>query len=587
MSEEKELTTLLKEAINKKKKDVKEYTNRLDQNLSSKIDLLDRLKTDINEITKVDINELNEIITTFSISNEEKENMKKELDIVKALLTLNQKEKTSYTLLPNQLATINSFLEHLETYITNANQEKQLIDPEYKHIITVTKQYKELLSKLKNPNSNDLIKDTNTIKELFQESKISEEEKQEILLTIIKYNQQLVDKKQKEKQVETNKLSKEDIEIILKQYGYNFSKLDKKLQEKLEKQATRKNMEEVLSTMQKLEFPKIKEEREGLLLVTYLIATKKKDLEEITKLAQRRGINISNLEKLVSAFIPNSYLGNGKYAIGRMEDFKKNLSLLAERGLDISLISFKQKEILIISNDRLERNLDWLERYGLYSNIREQSLLDGFLAALNSKNIPEIIDLWMESHHLGLQYIKNNLSTLSFYLDNISIPFFKLYQAEKEDYTNAFRLTISNGIKKLSLTKEISKDDIDFKGIHDMESAIKVTGFYHPKFIKETSYERVIIESLVEDISDQIFEKPEIIALNRFSDPKISLLYDINGLRISKLKVLRIYNALYNNDLGNTLESLLYAICYNKIMTEEEYKNLRITIKQVTEMKEV
>ena len=181
----------------------------------------------------------------------------------------------------------------------------------------------------------------------------------------------------------------------------------------------------------------------------------------------------------------------------------------------------------------------------------------------------------------------NNLSTLSFYLDNISIPFFKLYQAEKEDYTNAFRLTISNGIKKLSLTKEISKDDIDFKGIHDMESAIKVTGFYHPKFIKETSYERVIIESLVEDISDQIFEKPEIIALNRFSVPKISLLYDINGLRISKLKVLRIYNALYNNDLGNTLESLLYAICYNKIMTEEEYKNLRITIKQVTEMKEV
>ena len=230
MSEEKKLTTLLKEAINKKKKDVKEYTNRLDQNLSSKIDLLDRLKTDINEITKVDINELNEIITTFSISNEEKENMKKELDIVKALLTLNQKEKTSYTLLPNQLATINSFLEHLETYITNANQEKQLIDPEYKHIITVTKQYKELLSKLKNPNSNDLIKDKNTIKELFQESKISEEEKQEILLTIIKYNQQLVDKKQKEKQVETNKLSKEDIEIILKQYGYNFSKLDKNIQ---------------------------------------------------------------------------------------------------------------------------------------------------------------------------------------------------------------------------------------------------------------------------------------------------------------------------------------------------------------------
>ena len=105
--------------------------------------------------------------------------------------------------------------------------------------------------------------------------------------------------------------------------------------------------------------------------------------------------------------------------------------------------------------------------------------------------------------------------------------------------------------------------------------------------MKEPSLEKIAKDSTNNSIHDNIFEKPEIASLNRFSSSKDTLLYDINGLKISKLKVLRIYDALCQNNLGNTTEALLYAICYNKIITKEEYQNLKITIQKVTGMKEV
>lgn len=586
MAEDKALITLLKKTISQKKQDVKEYSKHLDQNLAKKIELLDNLKNDVNEISKIDMSQINDIIASFKIPEEEKISLKRELDTVKALLTLNQTEKTTYTLMPSQLAAITVFLDNLESYIEEANQEKQVLDPEYNHIITITKHYKNLLSKIKNPNSKELITDIDTITQLFQENKLSEEDKQAILLAIIKYNQEVVKAQEKEKKISSRKLTKKEISSILERYGYNFQRLDPPLQEQLQKQANRKQVEEVLSTMQKLQFPKIDEQRQGLLLATYLLATTKQSLEEVVSIGQNRGINITTLSQLVSAFIPKKYLYDG-YDISRKEDFKKNLTLLGEHGISIPLVAEKEKELLVLSSSKLQNNLEWLERYGLYSSMQEEALLDDFLSALKSQNIPEIIDLWIENHSLGLLYIKNNLSALSSYITKNSLLFFKLYKAEKDHLNDAFRMTLSNGVKKLSLRKEMTKDNLEYHGIYNIESAITTTDYRAPFFMKEPSLEKIAKDSTNNSIHDNIFEKPEIASLNRFSSSKDTLLYDINGLKISKLKVLRIYDALCQNNLGNTTEALLYAICYNKIITKEEYQNLKITIQKVTGMKEV
>lgn len=579
------LINLLKEAINDKKQAVKEYNNHLDRNLSTKIEVLDNLRNDINEITKIEMSKLNEMVDSFQITEEAKADMKKELDVIKALLTLNQKEKTNYTLLPSQLTTISAFLDNLETYIEEKNIEKQAIDPEYKNIIMITNKYKDLLYKIKDPNTNELITDIDTILQLFQDTKITEEEKQMILLTLIKYNQEVMH--EKEKNHKKKRLTIKELTAIFSRYGYSFSKLDKKYQDQLKKYGTLKNIEDVLSIMQKLEFPKIDEKEEGLLLVTYLIATNKDALEEVTAFAQERGINLTKLKNLVCAFIANDYLYNNKHRIGRKDDFRKNISLLVEHGISIPAIINKGKDLLIINNEKLQNNLDWLECYGLYSSMQEESLLDDFITALKSQNIPEVIDLWLENHQLGLQYIKNNLSILASHMSNQAILFYKLYKSEKENKNDAFRLTVSNGVKKLSLRKEMTHNNIDYQGIHDKESALIVTKHQKPIFAREKDYEQVAKKSIYNKISDDIFTREEIISLNRFSDLKETLLYDINGLKVSKLKVLRIYDALCKNNLGESLESLLYAICYNKIITKEEYNKLIIDIKQTVTWKEV
>lgn len=579
------LINLLKDAINDKKKAVKEYNNHLDKNLSNKIEVLENLRKDINEITKIEMSMLNEMVDSFQISDKDKDDMKKELDIIKALLTLNQKEKTNYTLLPSQLTTISTFLDNLETYIEEKNIEKQAIDPEYKNIIMITNKYKDLLYKIKDPNTNELIMDVDTILQLFQDTKITEEEKQMILLTLIKYNQEVMHEKENNHQ--KKRATIKELTAIFSRYGYSFSKLDKKYQDQLKKYGTLKNIEDVLSIMQKLEFPKIDEKEEGLLLVTYLIATNKDALEEVAAFAQERGINLTELKNLVCAFIANDYLYNNKHRIGRKDDFRKNISLLVEHGISIPAIINKGKDLLVISNDKLQKNLDWLECYGLYSTMQEESLLDDFITALKSQNIPEVIDLWLENHQLGLQYIKNNLSILASHMSNQAILFYKLYKSEKENKNDAFRLTVSNGVKKLSLRKEMTHNNIDYQGIHDKESALIVTKHQKPIFAREKDYEQVAKKSIYNKISDDIFTREEIISLNRFSDLKETLLYDINGLKVSKLKVLRIYDALCKNNLGESLESLLYAICYNKIITKEEYNKLIIDIKQTVTWKEV
>ena len=583
MTEQTELITILKDAINNKKNDVREYNNRLDQNLRGKMQILDDLRQDVNEITKVDMNTLNEIIQLFPLPDEKKASLKKELDIIKALLTLNQTEKTNYTLHPNQLAAFTTFIDNLEKYIEKKNLEKQSIDPEYNHIMVLTNRYKNLLSKLKKPNHEELITDIDTILHLFSENQVSEEDRQAILLSLIKYNQEVISKKEHDINHRRVDLTAMELTSIFQRYGYDFSKLDTSYQIKLKKEGDRKNIAEVFLAMQDVGFVRFREDTSGLILTSLLLGSTKEIIEDVTSLARERGINLTTSQQLISAYLPRTYLWNGRYHIGKMEDFKKNLVLLAEHGISIPDVSSKAKELLTISNSKLQNNLEWLERYGLYKDMVSDLLLDDFLSALMSKNIPEIIDLWIESHPLGIVYVKNNLSVLSSYVSDDVLLFYKLHMSLMQNDVSPFRLTVSNGVKKLHLRKEFTNDTIPYLGIYDLESAKEVTKTFEILFEKQDKYMNCARLSLTNSISDNVFDYPYIVSMNHFSDPHETLLYDIAGIKISKLKVLRIYDSLCKCGLGDSLDALLFAVTYHKLFTEYEYHKLVVTIKEEVE----
>ena len=267
------LVILLKQVINDKKRKIKEFTSHIDPKLSQKMDLLDKLRADYNEFVRIDFNEINSLLNLFNLSDKDKEKITKELDTIRVLLTLNEKEKTTYELSEEEKRTINLFLDNFEEYIEEQNKIKKVIDPKYNHDFMLLKQYKELLEKIINPKYNDLISDTRTIKSLLEENNLSEEEKQDIILALLKYNAQVLDKKEKENNVDKRKMTEKEIVSVLERFGYNFYLLDKYYQEELKEHALRKNIEEVLDTMQQLDFPKLDEGKEGLLLIAYLIAT--------------------------------------------------------------------------------------------------------------------------------------------------------------------------------------------------------------------------------------------------------------------------------------------------------------------------
>lgn len=581
------LIMILKQVISKKKEIIKEFTKHIDPNLSKKMELLDKLRNDINEITKIDFNEINNILSLIDLKEEEKDKLQKDLDTIRVLLTLNEKEHTTYEIDQEEQRQMNLFLDKFDDYIEEQNKQKEIIDPKYNHAIMLLKQYKELLEKIINPNYTELISDTRTIKALLNESNITEDEKHEILIALLKYNQKVLEKKEAENNVDKRKMTEKELVSVLERFGYSFYLLDRTYQEELKEHANRKNIEEVLNRMQQLEFPKLDEGKDGLLLITYLIATTEESLEEVTTIARERGINMSILSRIVSAFIPNKYLFDNKYKIGRKEDFKRNLKTLSEHGISIPEVAKKEKELLITDSNSLKRNLDWLEKYGLFSKAEEDTLLDDFLSVLKSKNIPEIIDLWIENHDLGLTYIKNNLTALSMNLNKRSLIFYKLYISNKEQRKDAFRITVSNGVKKLNLKKEFTHDEIDYDGAKNMVISESIASLRD--FSKNGNIFNQIAakNSINRQIQEETINFPEITALNKFNDKKNTLLYDFDGTKISKLKVLRIYDSLCREKRGHSLNSLLYAIEYQKIMSSDEKDRVKQAVSQAIKWEEV
>ena len=579
MVDEKDLITIIKEALNSRKEHIKNYNNKIDKNLSEKMNILDDLKRDINEITKIDINELNTVVDAFSMEDEKKEELKRTLDIVKALLTLNQNQHTNYTLSKDQLNAVSVLIDNLESYIENKNKEKQNLDPEYNDIIKEMKEYKDLLTKLKSPKNNTLITNIDSILQLFQEQNIKEEEKQKILLFLIQYNQDIMKEKEKERNAKPHPLTKEKIIKVFNKYGYDFLALDQKYQEELIKNSKKGQIEDILEIWQVLGYPKFDEKKEGRNLTILLLASSDTIIKEITKKGVTKSLTTVDLKELISAFIPKSYLYQEKYPVGKMEDFKKNLVLFSEHGISIKEIASHTKDVLMLSNDKLRNNIDWLEKYGLRINSNDRNLLDDFLKALKSNHIPEMMDLWIESHPLGITYLKDNLNILTMNLSSESPIFYKLYLVEKEKKEKeAFRWTLSNGMKKLALKREITHDNIEFFGIKDKQTGKERTNSYEVNKERISHYQEIIDKNKNIEISDTIFNREFIIKMNQFIDREESLIYNIDGLRISKLKVLRIYDVLTKNNIDN-IDALLFAITYQKKMTKEEYDHLVESIK--------
>ena len=90
-----------------------------------------------------------------------------------------------------------------------------------------------------------------------------------------------------------------------------------------------------------------------------------------------------------------------------------------------------------------------------------------------------------------------------------------------------------------------------------------------------------IIKNTDLSIDIEIFDNEFIQNINVYSDKEEPLIYNFEGIRISKIKVLRIFNALLKNRVLADIDSFMFSITYNTIINQNDYNKLADIIKKV------
>ena len=123
-----------------------------------------------------------------------------------------------------------------------------------------------------------------------------------------------------------------------------------------------------------------------------------------------------------------------------------------------------------------------------------------------------------------------------------------------------------------------------YKGINK-DNKKEITNTIDINFKDKDKYDNIIKNTKDLQISNSIFNNAYIQSINKYIDYDSALIYNFKGIRISRLKVLRIYNTLIKSGIKDSFDSLMYAITYNTIISRENYDKLSKCIKKEIEVR--
>ena len=596
------LVQLLRENIAKNKVLIHKYYLYQDFSLYEKIDLERLLFASVFNISIIPYSNLEKIVDGFSITLEEKKTMKNQLRTIVTILKLNSINGTNMVLDEGQMEVLNIFLRKLHEYISERRDFMLKNNIDIEKLTEINDKYKALATTLSNPKNTNFISDMDSLITLFDEVSLPEEERQKIIVSLIKYNRNIFNSKNKtgKKKVNSNLLDTNKVKEIFKKYGYDFSKLSGDIQDKILEFGKLGKIKEVLCTLSKLGLEKLDEEKNGYQLMSLVLASDKETIGNTVKFALKKRILNNLLVVMPSAFISsenNSFnnIGNKKfkimdsafinnykpYIVGCDLEFRNNALLLEKYGLSVKYVLDKCPLLLMISNEKLSNNLELFLEYGFSFNGKKKRLVNSALMALTADNFSEIVDQFIEIHPFGVKYLRDNLSSIKTVKRADDILFYNIYYSrlfENDDV--AFRRVISNNTEYLCICGNINdRFRKSYYGINDSNKR-EITNTIIPIFNAKNRYLEVLEKDYDRVIDVSIFDNEYIQKINVFSDEVEPLIYNFGGIRISKIKVLRIFNILIKNGILASLDSLLFAITYNTIISAENYERLSKMIRE-------
>lgn len=591
------LIHLLKKSISEKKAIIHRYYQYKDDGLEEKQELEKLMFASCYNISTVSLETINDIIDSFSISNDDKKQLKEAISTIMTILKLNNISGTTLVLDDSQINVLNKFTNYLHEYVVTRRDFATYENIDIEKISSLNDKYKSLATLLNNPKNKKFVSDISTLNILFDENNVSSDEKRDILLSIIKYNKSLFNYKKKEDESSITKYGDLDIDkvrVIFKKYDYDFDSFSDNFRNKVLGNGSFVRIREVLDSLSKYKFPKVLNE---YTLMSLLLGSDKETISRCVSLATSNKLKVEQLLRIPGVLIKRE---NGTilskrynkfrivgydsdnykdevYIVGSFKDFEKNIYSLSKYGLSIKNVFNRCPLVLVIPNEMLSDNLETFLEYGFTFKDRSNNLFDKAMPALLCNNLAEVIDQFIEIHPYGISYLRQNLSCIKTVSSCFDTMFYKIYYSIMKKGINESFITVISNNKSFLCFKNL--DSEEYLNINDNNKA-EITNTIIPEFTDRGKYMEIIKNTDL-SIDFEIFDNEFIQNINVYSDKEEPLIYNFDGIRISKIKVLRIFNALLKNHVLANMDSFMFSVTYNTIINQNDYNRLADIIKKV------
>lgn len=591
------LIHLLKKSISEKKAIIHRYYQYKDDGLEEKQELEKLMFASCYNISTVSLETINDIIDSFSISNDDKKQLKEAISTIMTILKLNNISGTTLVLDDSQINVLNKFTNYLHEYVVTRRDFATYENIDIEKISSLNDKYKSLATLLNNPKNKKFVSDISTLNILFDENNVSSDEKRDILLSIIKYNKSLFNYKKKEDESSITKYGDLDIDkvrVIFKKYDYDFDSFSDNFRNKVLGNGSFVRIREVLDSLSKYKFPKVLNE---YTLMSLLLGSDKETISKCVSLATSNKLKVEQLLRIPGVLIKRQ---NGTilskrynkfrivgydsdnykdevYIVGSFKDFEKNIYSLSKYGLSIKNVFNRCPLVLVIPNEILSDNLETFLEYGFTFKDRSNNLFDKAMPALLCNNLAEVIDQFIEIHPYGISYLRQNLSCIKTVSSCFDTMFYKIYYSIMKKGINESFITVISNNKSFLCFKNL--DSEEYLNINDNNKA-EITNTIIPEFTDRGKYMEIIKNTDL-SIDFEIFDNEFIQNINIYSDKEEPLIYNFDGIRISKIKVLRIFNALLKNHVLANMDSFMFSVTYNTIINQNDYNRLADIIKKV------
>ena len=591
------LIHLLKKSISEKKAIIHRYYQYKDDGLEEKQELEKLMFASCYNISTVSLETINDIIDSFSISNDDKKQLKEAISTIMTILKLNNISGTTLVLDDSQINVLNKFTNYLHEYVVTRRDFATYENIDIEKISSLNDKYKSLATLLNNPKNKKFVSDISTLNILFDENNVSSDERRDILLSIIKYNKSLFNYKKKEDESSITKYGDLDIDkvrVIFKKYDYDFDSFSDNFRNKVLGNGSFVRIREVLDSLSKYKFPKVLNE---YTLMSLLLGSDKETISKCVSLATSNKLKVEQLLRIPGVLIKRQ---NGTilskrynkfrivgydsdnykdevYIVGSFKDFEKNIYSLSKYGLSIKNVFNRCPLVLVIPNEILSDNLETFLEYGFTFKDRSNNLFDKAMPALLCNNLAEVIDQFIEIHPYGISYLRQNLSCIKTVSSCFDTMFYKIYYSIMKKGINESFITVISNNKSFLCFKNL--DSEEYLNIND-NNKVEITNTIIPEFTDRGKYMEIIKNTDL-SIDFEIFDNEFIQNINIYSDKEEPLIYNFDGIRISKIKVLRIFNALLKNHVLANMDSFMFSVTYNTIINQNDYNRLADIIKKV------